>query len=112
MTPVPPKSDHAQIHAAISDAVKKNSLYAVIHVGEAWAYFPKEKDHIAFQLMDGEMKVSDLKPEDKAEALYLRMENRDKDCVVYLNKILRDGDKVELAEGKTMLNEERKWFLS
>ena len=84
ISPVPPKTTHEQIQAAIRTAIREDNLYGVIHVGEAWTYFQKErKDHTAFQLLDGELRVSDLKDGDKTEALYLRMESRDGDCLVY-----------------------------
>ena len=111
INPVPPKTNHEQINGAIRRAIKEHNLYGVIHIGEAWTYFPKdEKDHTAFQLMDGEMKVSELNEQDKTEALYLRMESRDGDCVVYLNRIIRDGDKVELSVDKMIPDEDLKWF--
>lgn len=111
ITPVPPKTPHHQVHSAISRAVREHNLYGVIHVGEAWTYFPKgKKDHTAFQLLDGEMRVSDLKDGDKTEALYLRMESRDGDCVVYLNQIVRHGDTVGLGEQRTISDEDLQWF--
>lgn len=111
ITPVPPKTDHAQITQAIRRAVRESGLYGAIHVGEAWTYFPKDKkDHIAFQLLDGEMRVSDLKDEDRTECLYLRMESRDGDCVVCIDRIQRDGDAVGLGEGRTVEREDPVWF--
>ena len=113
ITPVPPQTTHGQVHAAIARAVRENDLYGVIHVGEAWTYFLKgEKDHTAFQLLDGEMRVSDLGDGDKTEALYLRMESRDGDCVVYLNRIVREGNKVGLGEHRTISDEDLQWFAS
>ena len=88
ITPVPPKTDHAQITQAVRQAVRESGLYGAIHVGEAWTYFQKDKkDHTAFQLLDGEMRVSDLKDGDRTECLYLRMESRDGDCVIYIDRI-------------------------
>ena len=108
---VPPKTNREQIHNAIVNAVQKNNLYAVVHYGEAWTYFTKgERDHTSFQLLDGEMRVSDLREADKTEALFLRMESRDGDCVVYIDKILRNGENVRLGEGMIIKDEERKWF--
>ncbi len=92
-------------------AIRTNALYAIIDVGEAWTYFPKAgKDHTAFQLLDGEKRVSDLQSGDRTEALYLRMESRDGDCVVYLNSILREGNQVELGEERTISHEDLQWF--
>ena len=57
ISPVPPKTENAQVHNGIVQAVRQNNLYAVIHIGEAWTYFRKGKeDHTAFQIMDGEMR--------------------------------------------------------
>jgi hypothetical protein len=112
ITPIPAGTNHDQVHHAIARAVRENDLYGVIHVGEAWTYFQREKkDHTAFQLLDGEMRVSDLRDGDKTEALYLRMESRDGDCVVYLNRIIRNGDKVGLGEHRTISDEDRQWFV-
>lgn len=61
----------------------------VVFICETWAYYMKENDHTAFQLLDGEMKVSDLNSEDKREALMVRMENGDGDCLVYLDEIVK-----------------------
>ena len=111
VTPVPPKTPQDQVHNAIIASIRKNRLYAIIDIGEAWTYFPKgTKDHTAFQLLDGEMRVSDLREGDRTEALYLRMESRDGDCVVHLDRIERDGDKVGLGEHKTIADEDLQWF--
>ena len=113
ITTVPPKISQDQTHNAIIMAIRKDNLYGVIDVGEAWTYFPKRhKDHTAFQLLDGEIRVSDLRDGDRTEALYLRMESRDGDCVVYLNRIMRNGDKVGLGEHQTISDEELQWFAS
>jgi hypothetical protein len=111
ITPVPPNTEHVRIYNAIRKAIRDNDLYAVIHIGEAWSYFMKgEKDHTAFQLMDGEMKISDLREEDKIENLYLRMESRDGDCIVHLDEIARGNGQVGLTERKTIDGEDLKWF--
>lgn len=111
INPVPPKTDHGQVYEAIRRTIREHNLYAVIHIGEAWAYIPRQPgDHTVFQLLDGEMKVSELNPGDKTEVLYLRMESRDGDCVVYLNPIIRDGSTVELGDDRIIPHEESKWF--
>ena len=111
VTPVAPKTPQDQIHNAIMVAIRKDNLYGIIDVGEAWTYFPKGgKDHTAYQLLDGEKRVSDLQDGDRTEALYLRMESGDGDCVVYLDRIVRDGDKVGLGEHRTISHEDLLWF--
>lgn len=47
------------------------------------------------------MKVSDLNDDDKSEALLIRMENRDDDCLIYLNEIKRNENGT-LKECKVM----------
>lgn len=111
INPIAPNTDSRQLNTSIVNAIDEHSLYGVILVGEAWAYFPKEKDHTAAQLLDGEMKVSELNDEDKSEALFVRMENLDGDCVVYLNEIIREETKATLGKGKTLSGEQRNWFL-
>ena len=111
INPIPPKTDHLQIFSAIRRTITDNNLYAVIHIGECWTYFPKnQKDHTFSQLIDGEMKVSELRDEDKTEALCLRMESRDGDCLVLLDQILRKGDDVVLGEAKRIKSDVREWF--
>jgi hypothetical protein len=111
VTPVPPKTSPEHVIETIQRMIRTKHLYAVISIGEAWVYFHKgEKDHTAFQLLDGEMRVSDLRDEDKTEYLSLRMESRDGDCVVYLDKIMWENGQVELGNGRTIDGEELKWF--
>ena len=74
---VPPKTPQDQTHNAIIMAIRKDNLYGVIDVGEAWTYFPKRhKGQTAFLRLDGERRVSDLRDGDRTEALNLRMESR------------------------------------
>jgi hypothetical protein len=108
---IPPNIDHDQLNDGIMNAVNEYNLYGVVFIGETWMYFIKEKDHTAFQLLDGEMKVSDLNDEDKKEALMIRMENSDGDCLVYLNEIIRDENGHTLKEGKIIGNAQKKWFI-
>ena len=107
---VPPNIDHNQLDLAIANAISEHDLYGVILISETWAYFIKEKDHTAFQLLDGEMRVSDLNDEDKAEALMIRMENRDGGCLIYLDEMIRDKNGVILKEDTITNSSQRKWF--
>lgn len=108
---VPPNIDHEQLNAAIINAMHEHYLYGVVLIGETWSYFIKEKDHTAFQLLDGEMRVADLRDEDKREALMVRMENRDGGCLIYLDEIIRDKDGVSLKECKIAKEDKQKWFM-
>ena len=50
----------------------------------------------------GEMRVEDLKDDDRTEALMLRMESRDGGHLTWLEPIMRDGGKVVLGEGMVL----------
>jgi hypothetical protein len=108
---IPPNINHDQINDAIMNAVNEHNLYGVVLIGETWMYFIKEKDHTTFQLLDGEMKVSDLNDEDKKEALMIRMENSDGDCLIYLDEIISDENGRTLKEGKVIRGTQKKWFI-
>lgn len=108
---VPSNVNHSQLNVAIANAISEHDLYGVVLISETWAYFVKEKDHTAFQLLDGEMKVSDLNVEDKTEALMIRMENRDGDCLIYLDEIIRDKNDVTLKESTAINSSQAKWFI-
>ncbi len=108
--PVPPKTDAAQIHGSIAHAVTEHQLFGVVLIGEAWAYLTKENDHTLFQILDGEMNVSDLSDEDKEEVLMVRMENREGESLTYYNEIIRTEESPSLGEEKTVNNMKRKWF--
>ena len=111
VNPIPPGIDHNQLNDAIVNAVNEHHLYGVIFIGETWMYFIKEKDHTSFQLLDGEMNVSDLNAEDKKESLMIRMENSEGDCLVYLDEIIRDENEVTLKEGKMITTAQQNWFV-
>jgi len=111
VNPVPPNVDHEQLNVAVENTVNEHDLYGVVFIGETWAYFMTEKDHTAFQLLDGEMKVSDLNSEDKREALMVRMENGDGDCVVYLDEIIRGKNGVTLKDGLVIESSKKRWFV-
>lgn len=108
---VPPNIDHDQLNAAIANAINEHDLYGVVFIGETWMYVLKEKDHTTFQLLDGEMKVSDLNSEDKKEALMVRMENGDGDCLIYLDEIIRDKNGMILKKCLVTRSSQKKWFV-
>ena len=81
--------------AGVRRAVAENNLYGVVTIAECWTYMPRRPgDHVAVQLTHGEMRVGDLKAEDRTEALMVRMESRDGAYVTWLVPIIRVGDNV------------------
>lgn len=111
VNPVPPNVGLNQLNEAVQNAINEHDLYGVIFIGETWTYFMKDNDHTAFQLLDGEMKVSDLSPEDKREALMVRMENSDGVSLVFLDEIIRDKNGVTLKDVLVRENSQKKWFV-
>jgi len=106
---IPPNTTDKQLLNGVRQAIGEHNLYAVITLAETWTYFPKKKhDHVITQLVHDEMGVADLRDDDKTECLMLRMESRDGDGLVWLNRIIRDGnddgggDKVSLGDAVTV----------
>lgn len=111
VNPVPPDVHHDQLNLAVESAVHEHNLYGVVFIGEIWAYFTKERDHTAFQLLDGEMKISELNSEDKREALMVRMENRAGDSLVILDEMIRDKNGVTLKQSLITERSQKRWFI-
>lgn len=108
---VPPNIAHDQLNVAMENAINQHDLYGIILIGEAWVYVMKEKDHTTVQLLDGEMRVSDLNPEDTKEALMVRMENSDGDSLLYFDEIIRDENGVSLKDGSVTESSQKRWFV-
>lgn len=73
--------------------IRENYIYGVVHVGEVWARFAETgpKDHTLKQVIDGEIRVSELKPEDRKEALSVTAQSRDGYAHTWVDEILRMG---------------------
>ena len=85
--------------ANLQGTIKANNAYGVIQIGEGWAYIPpRPDDHTYRQVLEGEMKVSELKPGDKKEALLIRYQSTDGDQCVWVNPIQRTGAGVSLGD--------------
>jgi len=100
---VPANTAADAVTAGVRRAVLDNGLYGVIMIAEAWTYMPKvARDHTAVQILHGEMNVADLKDEDRAEALTLRLESRDGAYLTWLDPIVRSGADVTLGLGTVL----------
>ena len=98
---VQPPHDMArdQFVAALRAEIKEHDFYGVVHVCEAWAYFPKApKDHTLTQVVHGEIKVSELTPEDRSETLMIQLESRDGATRLWFHRIVRTAARVALAD--------------
>ena len=95
---VPPGMTREIFQVNLHGTMRKLNCYGVIQIAEAWAYLPpKPNDHTFRQVLEGEMKVSELKEEDKTEALMIRYQSLEDQCI-WINPILRKGTGVSLGE--------------
>ena len=96
---VPPGMDRETFMANLKGTMLKMGSYGVIQIAEVWTYLPpRPNDHTFRQVLEGEIKVSELKPEDRTEALLVRYQSSDGDQCVWVNVIQRRASGVSLAE--------------
>ena len=99
MMPAPPDVDRDQIARSIRQKVAELNSYGVLHIVEAWTYIRRGAgDHTYAQIMDGEIGVSELEPEDRTEALMVSMETRDGGALTLLSPIMRGKSGQAFAE--------------
>jgi hypothetical protein len=97
--PTPADVDRDQMLAGLKRRIRECDSYGVVHISESWSYFCRRRgDHILKQIAEGEIKVSELRPEDRDEVLVVMMESREGDHFMWITPILRDGDAVTLGE--------------
>lgn len=85
--------------ANLKATMRKLGSYGVIQIAEVWTYLPpRPNDHTFRQVLEGEIKVSELKPEDRTEALLVRYQSSDGNQCVWVNVIQRKASGVALAE--------------
>ena len=84
--------------------------YGVVHICEAWAHFAKHpNEHTQKQLQAGEMKVSELRPEDRTEILMVSAQSRDGYAHSWADEILRNKDSGTLWLGECKEFEDFTW---
>jgi hypothetical protein len=95
----PPGIERTQLAAMLRAEVARLQVYGVVHIAEAWMYLPKQKnDHTYKQVVQGEIAVSQLRPEDRTETLMVRMESRDGVSHLWLSPIVRSDEGVTLLD--------------
>ncbi|MFZ4394605.1 MAG: hypothetical protein ACOYOU_03145 [Kiritimatiellia bacterium] len=73
--------------------ISEHHTYGVVHVVEAWMHMAKKPgEHTLNQLMDGEIKVSELLPEHRQEALMVSAQSHGGWAISWVDEILRGGD--------------------
>ena len=95
----PPGMDRDRIADMLRDSIHENNIYGIVHIMEAWTYFPRQpNDHTFKQVVQGEMRVADLKPEDRREAVVVHYQSRDGANFMWMSPIIRMGDRVALSD--------------
>ena len=96
--PAPADIDRDQMVDQLRQKIRQDKIYGLVHISESWTYFrQKPGDHTMKQIVEGEIKVSELRPEDRDEVLVVMMESRDGARFMWMTPILRDGDKLSLG---------------
>src|ERR1035437_7862054 len=65
------RGDRDEFVANLKKLIQGSDAVGVVHICETWTRFGGIKDHITKQLTLGEMSVSDLRPEDRGDALFV-----------------------------------------
>ena len=95
-----------QFAAALKQQVRADNPFGIVHIIEARVFIPRvPNDHTWIQLMAGEMRMSDLKHEDKTESLLVHYRCRDGTQHAWISPIVRPktggvalGDALEMDE--------------
>ena len=78
--------------------ISEHHAFGVIHIVEAWMHLARTPDdHILKQVMDGEIKVSELKPEHRQEALMVSAQSHDGWAASWTDEIIRAGGRLFLG---------------
>ena len=81
--------------------IAKHYIYGVIHVCECWMRVANGPDDpMTKRVVSGEMRVSQLPPEDRIEALSVTAQTRDGYSHNWIDEMLRDKEKKILSLGK------------
>ena len=85
--------DRAQFAAALKHHARAEKVFGIVHVVIIRAYIPRRpNDHTWIQLTSGEMRMSDLKHEDKTESLLVHYKCRDGTQRAWISPIVRPKD--------------------
>ena len=95
-----PTAKRKEFLANLRSLIHSNpDVIGIIHIAEAWTRLGSPGDHITKQLCYGEMKVSDLRPEDRGEALMVSLQTRNGLQKIWVEPIIREDGAVSLGKG-------------
>ena len=85
----------------VRDYIAQHYIFGVVHVCESWVKFADSpNDHTVKQIKAGEIKVSELKPEHRTEALSVSAQSRDGFSVNWIDEMVRHKKKGSLKLGQ------------
>jgi len=95
------KGDRDAFVKKLEQMIQTSDVIGVVHICEAWTRFGGNKDHVTKQIMLGEIGVSDLRPEDRTEALFTSVQSKYGQSSCWVDPIVRDAKtgEVSLKEG-------------
>jgi len=86
--------------AWVRNHVHEHYIYGVVHVCEAWVHVASSpNDQILKQVIAGEIRVSELRPEHRTEAITVTAQTRDGYSHAWFDEILRDKSDGNLRLG-------------
>jgi hypothetical protein len=94
--------DREEFADNIRRIIHGSGIIGVIHVCEAWTRMGGKNDHITKQIILGEMGVSDLRPEDRGEALFTSIQSSDEQSTCWVDPSHRDAKTGKASLGRTI----------
>ena len=85
----------------LKELIRNNDAVGVVHICEAWTRFGGNKDHLTKQIMLGEIGVSDLRPADRTEALFVSVQSVGQSSC-WVDPIVRDAKTGEVSLGESV----------
>jgi len=94
------RGDRDEFAANIKGIIRGSGVIGVVHICEAWTRFGGHNDHVTKQIMLGEIAVSDLRPQDRGEALFTSIQSSDGQSTCWVDPIHRDAGTGKVSLGK------------
>lgn len=94
------RGDRDEFAGNIRRIIRGSGVIGVVHICEAWTRFGGKNDHITKQIVLGEMGVSDLRAEDRGEALFTSIQSSDGQATCWIDPIQRDAKTGKASLGK------------
>lgn len=98
---LPHDDDRDRVAQYVRDRISRDYVYGVLHICESWIRWANgPNDHILTQVMAGEIRVSELKPEHRKEALAVVAQSRDGYSMNWIDEMVREKEKGPIRFGR------------